>query len=256
MQQSLNFGSQLLNDVSFSRDFLCRFRGISKCGASGSRDLEMLEMGISRPHPRFGGFPGGSDSKESAFNAGSSVQSLSHIQLFEIPWIAARQASLSITNSQSSLKLVSIELVMPSNHLILCRPLLLLPSIFPNIRIFSSESTLHIRWPKYWSFSFSTRKTKFSQQIFKKLSLWTLLGPPAVSYHPPPGSASFATLTVPPWWLKFKPVPSLFPVSSFPGCFAILIPSLWIQTQSSRPIQSISSLAFPLLSVHKWYLSS
>ena len=70
MQKSLNFGSQLLNDVSFSRDFLCRFRGISKCGASGSRDLEMLEMGISRPHPRFGGFPGGSDSKESAFKAG------------------------------------------------------------------------------------------------------------------------------------------------------------------------------------------
>ena len=143
--------------------------------------------------------------------------------------------------------------IQPSHPL---RPLLFLSPVCHSIRIFSSESTLHIRWPKYWSFSFSTRKTKFSQQIFKKLSLWTLLGPPAVSYHPPPGSASFATLTVPPWWLKFKPVPSLFPVSSFPGCFAILIPSLWIQTQSSRPIQSISSLAFPLLSVHKWYLSS
>ena len=154
-------------------------------------------------------------------------------------------------------RLVSFRSVVPFSHLILCHTLFLLPSIFPNIRIFSSESTLHIRWPKFWSFSFSTRKTKlFSQQIFKKLSLWTLLGPPVVSYHPPSGSASFATLTEPPWWLKFRPVPSLFPVSSFPGCFAILIPSLWIQTQSSRPIQSISSLAFPLLSVHKWYLSS
>ena len=71
------------------------------------------------------------------------------------PWIAARQASLSITNSQSLLKLMSIKLVMPSNHLILCRPLLLLPSLFPSIRVFSSESALHIRWPKYWSFSSS-----------------------------------------------------------------------------------------------------
>ena len=84
----------------------------------------------------------------------SSVQSLSHVQLFTTPWTAAGQASLSITNSQSLLKLTSIELMMPSNHLILCRPLLLLPSIFPSIRVFSSESVLHIRWPKYWSFSF------------------------------------------------------------------------------------------------------
>ena len=85
----------------------------------------------------------------------SSVQSLSRIQLFETPWIPARQASLSITNSQSSLKLISIESVMPSSHLILCRPLLLLPSIFPSIRVFSNESALCMRWPKYWSFSFS-----------------------------------------------------------------------------------------------------
>ena len=83
----------------------------------------------------------------------SSVQLLSHVQLFATPWTAARQASLSITNSRSLLKLMSIELVMPSNHLILCRPLLLLPSIFPSIRVFSSESALLIRWPKYWSFS-------------------------------------------------------------------------------------------------------
>ena len=85
----------------------------------------------------------------------SSVQLFSHIQLFETPWTAARQASLSITNSRSLIKLMSIELVIPSNHLILCRPLLPLPSIFPSIRVFPNESTLHMRWPKYWSFSFS-----------------------------------------------------------------------------------------------------
>ena len=84
-----------------------------------------------------------------------SVQSLSHVQLFATPWTAARQASLSITNSRSLLKFMSIESVMPSSHLILCCPLLLLPPIPPSIRVFSSESTLHIRWPKYWSFSFS-----------------------------------------------------------------------------------------------------
>ena len=75
--------------------------------------------------------------------------------LFLTPWTAAHQASLSITNSQNLLKLMSIEFVMPSNYLILCRPLLLLPSIFPSIRVFSNESVLHIRWPKYWNFSFS-----------------------------------------------------------------------------------------------------
>ena len=85
----------------------------------------------------------------------SLVQSLSRVWLFVIPWIAARQASLSITNSQRLLKLTPIELVMPSSHLILCRPLLFLPLIPPSIRVFSKESTLHIRWPKYWSFSFS-----------------------------------------------------------------------------------------------------
>ena len=84
----------------------------------------------------------------------SSVQSLSCVRLFATPWTAACQASLSINNSQSLLKLMSIELVMPFNHPT-CRPLHLLPSIFPSIRVFSSESVLHIRWPKYWSFSFS-----------------------------------------------------------------------------------------------------
>ena len=104
------------------------------------------------------GFPGGSDNKESACNAGvqlSSVQSLSHVQPFETPWTAARQDSLSITNSQSLPKLMSIESVIPSNHLILCCSLLLSPSIFPRIRVLSNESALHIRWPKNWSFSFN-----------------------------------------------------------------------------------------------------
>ena len=85
----------------------------------------------------------------------SSVQSLSHVQLFAAPWTAARQASLSITNSRSSPKPMSIESVIPSNHLILCLPLLLLPSIFPSIRVFSNDSALPIRWPNYWSFSFN-----------------------------------------------------------------------------------------------------
>ena len=89
-----------------------------------------------------------------------SVQSLSLVWLFATPWIAAHQASLSITNSRSSLRLMSIESVMPSRHSILCRPLLLLPSIPPNIRVFSNESTLSMRWPKYWSFSFSIIPSK------------------------------------------------------------------------------------------------
>ena len=91
--------------------------------------------------------PCSSESRHRLFQF-SSIQSLSRVWLFATPWIAARQASLSLTNSQSSLKLMSIESVMPSSHLILCRPLLLLPSIFPSIRVFSNESALHIRWPK------------------------------------------------------------------------------------------------------------
>ena len=85
----------------------------------------------------------------------SSVQLLSHVPCFVTPWTAAHQASLSITNSQSFLKLMSIKLVMSSNHLLLCHPLILLTSIFPSIRVFSNESVLCIKWPKYWSFSFS-----------------------------------------------------------------------------------------------------
>ena len=90
----------------------------------------------------------------------SSVQLLSRVWLFATSWIAARQASLSITNSRSSLKFMSIESVMPSSHLILCHPLFLLPTIPPSIRVFSNESTLHMRWPKYWTFSFSIIPSK------------------------------------------------------------------------------------------------
>ena len=89
-----------------------------------------------------------------------SDQLLSRVRLFANPWITAHQASLSITNSRSSLRLTSIESVMPSSYLILCRPLLLLPPIPPSIRVFSNESTLHMRWPKYWSFSFSIISSK------------------------------------------------------------------------------------------------
>ena len=104
------------------------------------------------------------------------AQSLSHVQLFATPWTAARQAFLSITNSWSLLKLMSIELVMPSNHLILHRPLLLLPSIFPSIRVFSNESVLHITWTKSWSFSFSiSPSNEYSGLIFFKMDWLDLL---------------------------------------------------------------------------------
>ena len=106
----------------------------------------------------------------------SSVQSLSHVRLFVTPWNAAGQASLSIINSQSLLKLMSIESVMPSNHLILYRPLILLPSIIPRIRVFSSESVLCIRWPKYWSFSFSiSPSNEYSELISFRIDWLDLL---------------------------------------------------------------------------------
>ena len=113
----------------------------------------------------------------------SSVQSLSRVWLLATPWITARQASLSITNSRSSLRLTSIESVMPSSHLILCHPLLLLPPISPSIRVFSNESALRMRWPKYWSFSFSISVPLwvfpyFNWMIasfFKLFEFWNLL---------------------------------------------------------------------------------
>ena len=105
-----------------------------------------------------------------------TVQSLSHVWLFATQWTAARQAFLSIPNSRSLLKLMFIELVMPSNPIILCHPLLLLPSIFPSIRVFSNESVLHIRWPKYWSFSFSiSPSNEYSGLIFFRMDWLDLL---------------------------------------------------------------------------------
>ena len=107
----------------------------------------------------------------------SSVQSLSHVRLFATPWTATRQASLSITNSQSLLRLISLESVMLSNHLILCHPLLLLPSIFPSIRVFSNQSARHIRWPKYWRFSFSiSPSNEYSGLISFRLDLLAVQG--------------------------------------------------------------------------------
>ena len=103
------------------------------------------------------------------------VQLLSHVQLFATPWTVACQAPLSFTNSWSLIKLMPIQLVMPSNHLILCHPLLLLPSIFPSIRVFSKESVLHIRWPKYWSFSFSiSPSSEYSGLISFRIDLLDL----------------------------------------------------------------------------------
>ena len=108
---------------------------------------------------RFYKIPNKQNIKNTALEGGA-VQSLSRVQLFATPWTAVCQAFLSVTNSQSLLKLMFIESVMPSNHLILCRPLLLLPSIFPSIQVFSNELALCIMWPKYWSFSFSTSPSK------------------------------------------------------------------------------------------------
>ena len=112
----------------------------------------MLDISLQTQEDSYNQYWYGCEESSIQFN---SVQLLSRIQLFATPWTAARQASLSITNSWSLPELMSIELVMPSNHLILCCPLLFLPSIFASIRVFSNESALRIRWPKYWSFSFN-----------------------------------------------------------------------------------------------------
>ena len=124
----------------------------------------------------------------------SSVQLLSRVRLFATPWTAARQASLSITNSWSSLKLMFIESVMPSNHLILCCPFLLLPSVFPSIRVYSNESVLCIRWPKYWSFSFSiSPSNEYSGLISFRID-W--FDPFAVQYESKGLSRVFSNTTV------------------------------------------------------------
>ena len=116
----------------------------------------------------------------------SSVQSLSHVRVFSTPWTTACQASLSITISQSLLELMSIESVIPSNHLILCHPLLLLPSIFPRIRVFSNESALRIRWPKYWSFSFNiSPSNEYSGPISFRMDWLDLLAVQETLKSPP-----------------------------------------------------------------------
>ena len=134
----------LAGDITYFADG--EFASTSTCTVSFIAHGIIWSWGVSSQSQREEG------THPKSFN---SVQPLSHVWLFVTPWTAAHQASLSITNSQSLLKLMSIESVMPSNHLILCSPLLLPPSIFPSIRVFSSDSFLHIRWPKYWSFSFS-----------------------------------------------------------------------------------------------------
>ena len=117
-----------------------------------------------------------SDYKSRQGKSHYSVQSLGHVRLFATPWTAALQALLSITNSQSLLKLMFIESVTPSNHLILYRPLLFLPSIFPSIRVFSNESVFHIRWPKYWNFSFSiSPSNEYSELISFRIDWLDLL---------------------------------------------------------------------------------
>ena len=160
-----------------------------------------------------------------SFPQAHSVQSLSHVQLFVTPWIAARQASLSITNSRSSLRLMSIESVMPSSHLILCRPLLLLPPIPPSIRAFSNESTLRVRWPKYWSFSFSIIPSKeipglISFRMDWPYIIWYCLSTVLIAF-------SLPQLISPP----DMPAHSLFPKCSKPTS----APSTWNVFPSGLP---------------------
>ena len=124
------------------------------------KDLLYVYLGILSDLPELWGREWKMKRSSNFLHQLGSVQSLSHVRLFASPWIAACQASLSIRNSWSSLRLISIESVMPSSHLILCHPLLLLPPIPPIIRVFSNESTIRMRWPKYWSFSFSIIPSK------------------------------------------------------------------------------------------------
>ena len=149
----------------------------------------------------------------------SSVQSLSHVWLFATPWTAAPQACLSIMNSQSLLRLMSIESMLPSNHLILCCSLLLLPSIFPSIRVFSNESVLHMRWPKYWSFSFSVSPSnEFSLLISFRIDWFDL---PAVQ-----GTLIFSSTTI--WKHQFFGTQSSLWSNSHIHTWLLEKPQLWL----------------------------
>jgi len=140
-----------------------------------------------------------------------SVQVLSRVRLFATPWTAARQASLSITNSQSPPKPMSIELMMPSNHLILCHPLLFLPSIFPSIRVFSNESALRIRWPKYWSFScIISPSNEYSGLISFRIDCFDLLAVKGTLKSLLQHCSSKATIL---WCSAFFILPEEFPVA-------------------------------------------
>ena len=145
------------------------------CNAGDSSSIIGLGWGTKIPHAEEQLSPSNERSPVLQLRL-SSVQSPSCVQLFATPGTAACQASLSITNSQSLLKLMSIDLVMQSNYLILCRPLLFLPSLFPSIRVFSSESVLRIRWPKYWSFGFSiSPSNEYSGMIPFRIDWFALL---------------------------------------------------------------------------------
>ena len=168
----------------------------------------------------------------------SSVQSLSHVWLLVTPWAAAHQASLLITNSRSLLKLMSIELVMPSNHFILCHPILLLPSIFPSIRVFFNESALCIRWPKYWSFGISG--WGIVVQLLSCFSLW----PHELQYTrlhcPSPSPGACSTSCPLSWWchpiISFSVIPFFSCLGSFPASGSF--PVSWLFTSGGQSIEA------------------
>ena len=214
----------------------------------------------------------------------SSVQSLSRVWFFGTPWAAAHQSSLSITNSQSPPKPMSIELVMPSNHLILCHPLLLVPSIFPSIRVFSNEPILHIRWPKYWSFSFSISPfNEYSGLVSFRIDWLDLLSVQGTFKHLLQHHSSKASILQ---WSAFFMVQLLHPYMTtgksialtgwtFVGKVMSLLFNMqsrlvivflprsnvlisWLQSPSAvilepKKIKSLSGSLFPHLSAMKWW---
>jgi len=158
---------------------------------------------------------------ETAQQRFSSVQLLSHVRIFATPWTAARHASLSLTNSWSLIKLISVKSVMPSSHLILCHPLLLLPLIFPSIGVFSNESALHIRWPKCWSFSFSlSLSSEYSGLISFRIDLFDLLAVQGTRKNLPQHLSSKASVL---WHLAFFMVQLSHPYMTTGKTIALII---------------------------------